>query len=139
LTSTDSPSLIVTTRGLCPACSPQLPNTKRCLCGYLTDPKGQCTCQPGQIRRYMSRISGPLLEGIDIHVEVPALKYEELTSARIRAHVQSARERQHERLGDSGIHCYAQLVPAQLEQYCVLNDGSRELLKMAITQLRFSA
>jgi len=118
-----------------------------CPCGYLTDSKRQCTCQPGQIRRYMARISGPLLDRIDIHVEVPALKYRELTgqpdrsttSETIRAEVQSARQRQQDRFGASGIHCNAQLMPAQLEQYCVLNDGARELLKMAITQLGFSA
>ena len=118
-----------------------------CPCGYLTDPRKECMCQPGQIRRYMSRISGPLLDRIDIHVEVPALKYHELagetdkslTSEKIRAQVQAARQRQQERFGDSDIHCNAQLMPAQLEQHCVLNDGARELLRMAITQLGFSA
>ncbi|MCK5558490.1 MAG: YifB family Mg chelatase-like AAA ATPase, partial [Candidatus Hydrogenedentes bacterium] len=118
-----------------------------CPCGYLTDPRKECICQPGQIRRYMSRISGPLLDRIDIHVEVPALKYDELTgqsdkelaSERIRGQVQAARHRQHERFGDSDIHCNAQLMPAQLEQHSVLNDGASGLLKMAITQLGFSA
>jgi magnesium chelatase family protein len=111
-----------------------------CPCGYLTDPRKECICQPGQIRRYMSRISGPLLDRIDIHVEVPALKYRELagqsdktvTSEKIRAQVQSARQRQHERFGDSGVHSNAQLLPAQLEEFCTLNDGAGELLKMAI-------
>ena len=118
-----------------------------CPCGYLTDPRKECRCQPGQVRRYMARISGPLLDRIDIHVEVPALKYHELagrsdrdlTSVRIREQVQSARQRQRERFGDTDVHCNAQLMPAQLEEYCVLNEGARELLKMAITQLGFSA
>jgi len=118
-----------------------------CPCGYLTDARKECMCQPGQIRRYMSRISGPLLDRIDIHVEVPALKYDELTgqsdrertSNTIRAQVQDARQRQHERFGDGDIHCNAQLMPAQLEEYCLLNEGAGQLLKMAITQLGFSA
>jgi len=118
-----------------------------CPCGYLTDPRKECICQPGQIRRYMSRISGPLLDRIDIHVEVPALKYRELagqsdktlTSEKIRTQVQAARQRQRERFGDSGVHSNAQLLPAQLEQHCTLNEGAGELLKMAITQLGFSA
>jgi magnesium chelatase family protein len=118
-----------------------------CPCGYFSDPRKECMCQPGQIRRYMSRISGPLLDRIDIHVEVPALKYDELTgqsdkeltSDMIRAEVQAARQRQHDRFGDSDIHCNAQLMPAQLEEYCSLNEGAGELLKMAITQLGFSA
>jgi magnesium chelatase family protein len=118
-----------------------------CPCGFFGDLKKECMCQPGQIRRYMSRISGPLLDRIDIHVEVPALKYDELTgqsdtgltSNTIRAQVQTARQRQHERFGDSDIHCNAQLMPAQLEEYCGLNEGAGELLKLAITQLGFSA
>ena len=82
-----------------------------------------------------------------VSVEVPALKYDELTgqsdkeltSDMIRADVQAARQRQRERFGDSDIHCNAQLMPAQLEEYCRLNEGAGELLKTAITQLRFSA
>ncbi len=118
-----------------------------CPCGYLTDPGRECRCQPGQIRRYMARISGPLLDRIDIHVEVPALKYheltgrsdKELTSETILAQVQAARERQRIRFGDTDVHCNAQLGPAQLEEHCILNDGASALLKMAITQLGFSA
>ena len=117
-----------------------------CPCGFFGDSNRECRCSPAQIQNYLSRVSGPLLDRIDIHVEVPAVKYEDLagaytgeTSAQIRPRVQKARERQHERFKGTKIYCNADMQPRQLKKYCQIGEAAQELLKVAITQLGLSA
>ena len=117
-----------------------------CPCGYFTDPKRQCHCTPFQIQTYLSKISGPLLDRIDIHLDVPRLNVENLTARRrgepseeIRKRVNMARERQKERYKREGIHFNAHLESKELEKYCVLDKEGEELLKLAILELGISA
>jgi magnesium chelatase family protein len=117
-----------------------------CPCGYFTDPKRECHCTPFQIQRYLSKISGPLLDRIDIHLEVPRLKYEHLTDKRrgepsesIRKRVDTVRDIQEKRYKDDGILFNAHLESKELEKYCVLNKEAEELLKLAILELGISA
>ena len=118
-----------------------------CPCGYYGDPQHECRCTPLQIRRYRNRISGPLLDRIDIHVEVPAVRYQDLagagqgeTSAHIRERVVRARRRQQERFrGSARVHCNANMRSRDLRQHCALPAAAQEMLKMAITELNFSA
>ena len=117
-----------------------------CPCGYFTDPKHECHCTPFQIQTYLSKISGPLLDRIDIHLEVPRLKLENLTEKRrgepsenIRKRVDSAREIQTARYKNDGIHFNAHLESKELEKYCILDKESEELLKLAILELGISA
>lgn len=117
-----------------------------CPCGYFTDPKRQCHCSPIQIQNYLSRISGPLLDRIDIHLEVPRLKLEHLTdkrrgepSAEIRKRVCSAHILQKTRYAGAGTHFNAHLESNELEKHCMLDKESEELLKLAILELGISA
>lgn len=117
-----------------------------CPCGHFTDPKRECHCTPCQIQNYLSKISGPLLDRIDIHLEVPRLKYEHLTDKRrgepseeIRKRVDMAREVQKKRLVNEGILFNAHLESKGLEKYCVLNKEAEDLLKLAILELGISA
>jgi len=117
-----------------------------CPCGFLTDPDKPCTCSPQQVQRYMSRISGPLLDRIDIHVEVPPVKFDQLhgvpqgeSSNILRARVQKARDRQLARYRDKNIYCNAQLAPKDLKEFCALDEAGSTLLRQAIEQLGLSA
>lgn len=117
-----------------------------CPCGFFGDAKRPCVCNATQIRRYLMRISGPLLDRIDIHIEVPRLTPQELmtkavgeSSATVRERVCRARARQVERLRETGITCNAQLRARQLREQCHLEDGARDLLKTAINQFSLSA
>lgn len=118
-----------------------------CPCGYSTDPQHECSCSPPQIQKYLSRISGPLLDRIDIHIEVPAVKYKELASrdlsensAAIRERVVQARARQTERFKNQPtIYCNAHMEGKLIRQYCKVDTQGEELLKMAITRLGLSA
>jgi magnesium chelatase family protein len=118
-----------------------------CPCGYYTDPNKECTCQPQMIQKYMAKISGPLLDRIDLHIEVPAVKYKELASKEsgeksesIRARVVRAREIQRERFrGKKGLYSNADMQSKEIREFCKLDDAGEELLKMAITKLGHSA
>jgi len=118
-----------------------------CPCGFYQDPTRQCTCSPHLIQRYLQRISGPLLDRIDIHIEVPRLKLDEFTSrgpsgessADIRRRVEAARGRQSERFRKIGMYCNAQMQSRHIRKFCELGDDGRELLKAAIQQLGLSA
>ncbi len=117
-----------------------------CPCGYFTDPKHECTCSPIQIQRYMSKISGPLLDRIDIHIEIPPLNYKELSeevihenSASIQKRVEPARAVQQKRFTRSKIHCNAQMSTRQIRTYCKIDDCSHKLLEQAIDKLGLSA
>ncbi len=118
-----------------------------CPCGYATDPTHECSCTPQQIQKYLSRISGPLLDRIDIHIEVPTVKYSELSSDRvgesseaIRSRVERARQVQLRRFKDKKhIFCNARMESRDIRQYCKIDHQGEELLKMAITKLGLSA
>ncbi|MDG5813487.1 YifB family Mg chelatase-like AAA ATPase [Chitinispirillales bacterium ANBcel5] len=118
-----------------------------CPCGYYTDTRHNCTCAPPQIQRYMSKISGPLLDRIDIHIEVPALTYEELSqktpgldSTSLRNQVCQARSIQLERFGGKKkIFCNAHMESRHIRKYCDLDDSCLERLKSAIEKLGLSA
>ncbi len=121
------------------ACNP-------CPCGYFGDPSHTCTCNPTQIQRYMSRLSGPLLDRIDIHIEVPAVTVDDLhtppsgePSATIRARVQAARKIQAQRFEGSDLHCNAHMGAGDIQTYCPLESGPRELLRHGIERLGLSA
>ncbi|NQT06269.1 MAG: YifB family Mg chelatase-like AAA ATPase [Candidatus Omnitrophica bacterium] len=117
-----------------------------CPCGFFTDPKNECHCTPYQIQKYLSKISGPLLDRIDIHLEVPRLTYEQLSSKRdgepslpIRKRVNRARSLQGQRYKKDGINFNAYLEPKMLDRYCTLDKEGEELLKMAILEIGLSA
>lgn len=117
-----------------------------CPCGYLTDTKKKCHCTPNQIQKYMSKVSGPLLDRIDIHIEVPSVKYKDLSdessgekSEVIRSRIMQARKIQLARFKDEGIFANSQMSHKLARRYCKLDDASRDLLKIAITELGFSA
>ncbi|HLV08863.1 MAG TPA: YifB family Mg chelatase-like AAA ATPase [Halanaerobiales bacterium] len=119
-----------------------------CPCGYYGDDRHICRCTPRQINRYRSRVSGPLLDRIDIHIEVPALKVEEITgeiknsaenSATMRERVMAAHERQVERYSEEHFNFNSQLKGKKLKKYCLLDDESVFLMKDAIDRLGLSA
>ena len=132
---------------LCAAMNP-------CRCGFFGDPVRECTCTPLQIRQYLQRISGPLLDRIDIHVEVPRLKSDELvkqgngrhgeSSATIRERVVAARKIQEERFrnvksGGLSLHCNAHMQSRHIHAYCKVSSDVSDLLRTAIAQLSLSA
>lgn len=117
-----------------------------CPCGYYGDPTRACTCAPGIVTKYQRRISGPLMDRIDIHVEVPRVDYEKLSDARlgepsavIRTRVESARQIQRERFADTSLTSNADMHPAQVRQYCSLDESCRGLMRAAMNQLLLSA
>ena len=118
-----------------------------CPCGYYGDRKRECRCTPVQVERYRARISGPLLDRIDIHVEVPAVEYRELASdqagelsSAIRDRVEAARRRQIERFGErSRIRCNARMSAKQIKSSCALDPAASGLLEMAMGELNLSA
>lgn len=117
-----------------------------CPCGYYGDPTHECTCSPGLILSYHKRISGPLLDRIDITVDVPRVDYDKLAgqtlgepSAQIRQRVEQARHLQQERFKDSKLYCNADMGPGEVRQYCDLNDAGRSLIKAAMRQMGLSA
>ena len=117
-----------------------------CPCGYYTDPKRACKCSTNKIAGYMSKISGPLLDRIDIHIELPAIKYKELaetgdteSSKAIKERIEKVRPIQKERFKSDGIFYNAQMDTKLTRKYCVLENEAAELLKMAMTELGLSA
>ncbi|MCX6641613.1 MAG: YifB family Mg chelatase-like AAA ATPase [bacterium] len=118
-----------------------------CPCGFYGDSKNECTCSPLVVQRYRSRISGPLMDRIDLHIEVPAVKFEELSSLAdgessesIRQRVQQAREIQlHRFKALPGIYANAHMTSKELKQYCRLDEGGMNLLRTAIDRLGLSA
>lgn len=117
-----------------------------CPCGYLGDAKHPCKCNPMQIERYMARISGPLLDRIDLHIEVPAVPFQELSasadgtaSAVMRDHLLKARQVQRQRFGGEGQRLNSRMSTRQLRRFCALNEEGRNLLKTAMEELGLSA
>jgi len=117
-----------------------------CPCGYLGDPAHACACSPRDIHRYRSRISGPLMDRIDIHIEVPAVKYRDLadrtdseSSAAIAARVETSRELQRERFKGTKIHSNAQMTPRFIRKHCELDAAGNRLLELVTDRLGLSA
>ncbi len=126
-----------------------------CPCGYHGDPVRECTCSLTQVLRYQKRISGPLLDRIDIHIEVPRVDYEKLSgdrlgesSAAIQARVERARARQRTRFAGAGpaatasssaLQCNGDMGPAEVRQYCGLDETGKGLLRSAMQQMQMSA
>ncbi|MCK4390171.1 MAG: YifB family Mg chelatase-like AAA ATPase [Desulfobacterales bacterium] len=117
-----------------------------CPCGYFSDPNHECTCTYTKIQRYRSKVSGPLMDRIDIHVEVPAVRYKDLTSqheaetsADIRERMNRARTIQSERLKRTKIYCNAQMNNRHIKRYCPIDEECHSLLEAAIDKLGLSA
>jgi magnesium chelatase family protein len=117
-----------------------------CPCGYRSDPRRACGCSPPQVEKYLGRISGPLLDRIDLHVDVPAVPFTQLaeappgpTSADLRRQVLAARARQADRFGKAGPLVNGRMTPRQVRKYCPLQPDSLGLLKAAMEELGLSA
>ncbi len=117
-----------------------------CPCGFFTDPQKECICTPLQIQRYRSRVSGPLLDRIDIQVEVPTLRYQDLvskdageSSLSIRQRVNAARAIQHKRFDKRNTHANAQMSARDLKRHCAVQEDASKLLEHAINKLGLSA
>jgi magnesium chelatase family protein len=117
-----------------------------CPCGYLGDPQHPCNCTPLLTQRYRTRLSGPLLDRIDLHVEVPRVRHADLAdpkdgepSAAIRARVEIARQRQRERLQKFGLHANAQMQARHIRKFCAVDEAGQKLLEMVTDRLGLSA
>jgi len=117
-----------------------------CPCGYASDPEHNCLCSPMQIAKYQKKISGPLLDRIDLHVEVPRVKFDKLTrddlaenSSSIRERVEEARARQQFRFQETKCTTNCEMKNQEIRDYCRLNDQSIDLLRQAVTQMHLSA
>jgi magnesium chelatase family protein len=118
-----------------------------CPCGYYGDPVKQCTCTPTMIARYQSKLSGPLLDRIDLHIDVPRVEHDKLmsstraeSSADVRARVERAREIQRGRFHDvPGIFANADMRVAEVTQFCTLKDDARQLLELSVKRMQLSA
>lgn len=121
--------------------------TQGCPCGFYNHPEKECTCPPGAVQKYLNKVSGPLLDRIDLHVEVTPVAFSELSaqgkgesSSEIRDRVVKARETQTERYKDSpGMYANAQMSSKQLREICVINTAGEALLKRAMERLNLSA
>jgi len=119
-----------------------------CPCGFWNDPTRECRCSPLQIQRYVGRISGPLLDRIDIHIDVPAVKFRDLTGATppetddsdtIRDRVIAARDKQRARLTEEKIFSNAAMTPRMIRRHCAIDAESEQMLERAMTRLGLSA
>ena len=118
-----------------------------CRCGHLGDPALACSRAPRCAADYQAKVSGPFLDRIDLHIEVPAVHYRDISSTRteegsaaIRDRVITARERQQQRFrADRKVNCNARMGPRQIKQYCKLPDEAQELIRIAMTELNLSA
>ena len=117
-----------------------------CPCGYFGHPTRECVCPPQAVRRYLNRVSGPMLDRIDIHVEVPPVNYGELSqtengesSAVIRERVNKARRLQTERYKGTGVSCNARLTPPMIKKFCILSGDAEKYLKLSFERLGLSA
>ncbi|MBR4910340.1 MAG: YifB family Mg chelatase-like AAA ATPase [Clostridia bacterium] len=117
-----------------------------CPCGFYGHPTKQCTCTANMVHKYLSRISGPMLDRLDLHVEVPPVDYKSLsntakceTSAEIRARVNRARDIQNRRYAGTGVTCNARLTPALLRKFCVMTDDAAAYLSRSFDELGLSA
>lgn len=117
-----------------------------CKCGWHGDPTRKCTCSPGSISIYQKKISGPLLDRIDIHLQVQRVNFDKLSDARpadssaaVRARVQAARDRQLARFAGAPLTCNADMSVSHLAQFCVLDEAGSAVMKAAMSQMQLSA
>lgn len=117
-----------------------------CPCGYYGDPIKECTCSTSTITRYQHRISGPLIDRIDIHIDVPRVEYDKLSderlgepSAVIQERVEAARQRQRARFAKSGLSCNADMQPRHIRKHCTLDATGEKLMRSAMNQMQLSA
>jgi magnesium chelatase family protein len=117
-----------------------------CPCGYYGDTRRACSCSPATVTRYQKKISGPLLDRIDIHVDVPRVEIDELTEERkgepsqaVRERVEAARGLQRRRLAGLNMNCNADMGPSEVRRFCALNQTGRALIRQAMQQLGLSA
>jgi magnesium chelatase family protein len=118
-----------------------------CPCGYFGDPIKPCTCTPTMITRYQSKLSGPLIDRIDIHIEVPRVEYDKLmsmergeSSATIRARVERARVRQAERFaGLNGLFANSDMGVGEIDKFCTLSKEARQLIDLSVRRMQLSA
>ena len=117
-----------------------------CPCGYYGDPTHACTCSNNMVTRYQKRISGPLMDRIDLHVDVPRVEFEKLTAVHrgepskiIRERVELARAHQSERFKTSQLYCNADMGPSEVREFCALDQTGSRLMKSAMTQMSLSA
>jgi len=118
-----------------------------CPCGFYGDPQHSCNCTPNQIQRYQARISGPILDRIDIHVDVPMVDFDKLLSDRraessldIRRRVELARERQIKRFEEHpGLFANADMTVGEIDDFCVLSEEARQILTLSVRRLQLSA
>jgi len=117
-----------------------------CPCGHLNDPSRECVCTPSQVQRYLGKISGPLMDRIDLHVEVTPVDFDEMSaerdgepSAAVRKRVVRAREQQNVRFAEAGAHCNAQMGAQAVQTYCEIDDAGENLLRTATDRLGLSA
>jgi magnesium chelatase family protein len=118
-----------------------------CPCGYYNHPEKECVCGPGVVQKYLTKISGPLLDRIDLHVEVTPVSFKELSAERVseksemvRDRVIKAREIQQKRFsGMEGVHCNAQMSSKMLRTYCKIDEAGKALLETAMEKLGLSA
>ncbi len=129
-----------------PACFILAAALNPCPCGNYFSPQKTCHCNTTKIRNYLGRISGPLLDRIDLHIEVPQVKYRELSETKdaessqaIRQRVENARAIQRERFKSTGIFCNAQMHGKLIKEHCLLDKDAQELIRMAMSELGFSA
>ncbi|MBQ7248493.1 MAG: ATP-binding protein [Deltaproteobacteria bacterium] len=117
-----------------------------CPCGFLGDRQNSCTCSQHTLQRYRSRLSGPLLDRIDLQVEVPRVPHSDLasesegeTSAAVRARVAAARSLQQERMAECGVHCNARMQARHIRRFCPLSEDGKALLERVTDKLGLSA
>lgn len=117
-----------------------------CPCGYFNDPYKECSCSQGQISKYQKKISGPILDRIDLYVEVGRVKFEKLTSEEkienseiVRNRIQKAREQQQKRFAGTNITTNSEMKPEMIKKFCSLEDAAFEILKQAVSQMHLSA
>lgn len=120
--------------------------TQECPCGYYGDPFKECKCSPGEISRYHKKISGPLLDRIDIFIDVPHINYEKLTedkpaetSKKVRDRVKAAHEIQLRRFQGTKLSCNADMTPKEVKEFCIVESASQSLLRAAMKQLHLTA
>ncbi|MDO9528558.1 MAG: ATP-binding protein [Syntrophales bacterium] len=120
--------------------------TRACPCGYYTDPRKECRCTPQQIRQYQARISGPLLDRIDIHIDVPSITYRDLAaesggeaSTSVRERVNRVRDLQKKRFNNQTTMCNARMSNRQIKEFCQIDEDSERLIEMAVDRLGLSA
>lgn len=118
-----------------------------CPCGYYGHPKKNCTCSTGTVSKYLARVSGPLLDRFDLHVEVPPVEFDEISSqnvnsessSEIKRRVNNARKIQNERYRNSNVTCNARITSEQLQKFCVMTDSAKQILKLAFDKIGLSA